>query len=54
MRKCGKIWTARQASDENITRRMRFTCCITKVTDTHLECVILIALLRQQWLRERA
>jgi hypothetical protein len=32
---------------------MRFPCWITKATDTHLEYVILIAILRQQWLRER-
>jgi hypothetical protein len=33
---------------------MRFACWITKATDTHTEYVILIALPRQQWLRERA
>jgi hypothetical protein len=33
--------------------RMRFVCTITKATDTHSECVILIAYPRQQWLRER-
>jgi hypothetical protein len=33
---------------------MRFVCLITKATDTHSEYVILIALPRQQWLRERA
>jgi hypothetical protein len=50
----GKYGTARQATDDNIIRRMRFACCITKATDTHSECVIHIAFLRQQWLRERA
>jgi hypothetical protein len=34
--------------------RMRFACWITKATNTHPECVILIAFPRQQWLRERA
>jgi hypothetical protein len=45
---------AREAADDNIIRRMRFACWITKATDTHSEYVILIALPRQQWLRERA
>jgi hypothetical protein len=49
-----KYVTARQATDDNIIRRMRFACRITKATDTHLEYVILIAFPRQQWLRERA
>jgi hypothetical protein len=49
-----KYGTARQATDDNIIRRMRFACCITKATDTHSEYVILIACPRQQWLRERA
>jgi hypothetical protein len=30
-----KYGTARQATDENIIRRMRFACWITKATDTH-------------------
>jgi hypothetical protein len=46
--------TARQATDDNIMRGMRFTCWITKVTDTHSKYVILIAFSRKQWLRERA
>jgi hypothetical protein len=33
--------------------RMRIACWVPKATDTHSGCVILIALLRQQWLRER-
>jgi hypothetical protein len=49
-----KYGTAGQTTDDNITRRMRFACWITKVTDTHSECVILITFPRQQWLRERA
>jgi hypothetical protein len=49
-----KYGTARQATDYNITQRMRFACWITKATDTHSEYVILIAFPHQQWLRERA
>jgi hypothetical protein len=44
----------RQATDDNIIRRMRFACWITKATDTHSEYVILIPLAQQQWLREHA
>jgi hypothetical protein len=43
-----------QATNESITRRMRFVCWITKATDTHSEYVIFIAFPRQQWLRERS
>jgi hypothetical protein len=49
--KCGR---AIQVTDDNIIRRMRFTCWITKATDTHTEYVMLIAFPRQQQLRERA
>jgi hypothetical protein len=49
-----KYGRARQDTDDNIIRRMRFVCWITKATDTHWEYVILIAYQRQQWLRERA
>ena len=38
-----KYGTARQATDDNIIRRMRFACRITKATDTHSEYVILMA-----------
>jgi hypothetical protein len=48
--KCGKL---RQATD-NIIRRMRFDCWITKATDTHSECVVLTAFPEQWWFRERA
>jgi hypothetical protein len=48
--KCG---TARQATDDNIIRRIRFACGIRKATDKHLEYVILPAFPRQQWVRER-
>jgi hypothetical protein len=33
---------ARQATDDNTIRRMRFACCITKGTDTYSEYVVLI------------
>jgi hypothetical protein len=33
-----KYVTARQATDDNIIRRMRFACCITKATDTLRTC----------------
>jgi hypothetical protein len=49
-----KYGTARQATEDNIIRRMCFACWITKATDTHSEYVIFIAFARQQWLRERA
>jgi hypothetical protein len=32
-----------EATDDNIIRRMRFACWITKATDTHSEYVVLIA-----------
>jgi hypothetical protein len=38
----GKYGTTRQATDDNIIRRMRFACWIAKATYTHSECVILI------------
>ena len=37
----------------DLTRRMRFACWMIKATDTHIECIILIALSREQWLHER-
>jgi hypothetical protein len=43
-----KFVTARQVTDDNIIRRMRFACRITKTTDRHSEYVILIAFPRQQ------
>ena len=48
-----KYGKARQATDNNIIRCMRFACWITKATDTHPEYVIRIPFPRQQWLRER-
>jgi hypothetical protein len=49
-----KYGTARQTTDDNIIRRMRFACWITEATDTHSEYVIRITFRRQKWLRERA
>jgi hypothetical protein len=49
-----KCVTARQATDDNIIRRMGFACWIIKVTDTRSEYVIIIAFSLQQWLRDRA
>jgi hypothetical protein len=48
-----KYGTIRQATHDNITRRMRFACWLIKATDTQPEYVILIAFPRQQWLLER-
>ena len=47
----GKHGTAGQATDD-IIRRMRIACCITKATNARY--VMFIAFLRQKWLRERA
>jgi hypothetical protein len=47
-----KYDTARQATDDNILRRMRTACWITKATNTHSEYVILIVFPQKQWLRE--
>jgi len=49
-----KNGTARQATDDNTIRRMRFAYWITTATDTHSEYVILIAFPQLQWLRERS
>ena len=51
MEKCGR---ARQVTDVNIMRCMRFACWIIKATNTHSEYLILTAFLRQQWLCERS
>jgi hypothetical protein len=49
-----KYGMAGQATDGNITRRMRIACWITKATDARSEYATLIAFPRQQWLRERS
>jgi len=41
-------------ADDNIIRRMRFSCRITKDTNTHTEYAMLIVFPWQQWLCERA
>jgi len=38
------IFRSRQTTEDNIIGRMRFTCWITKATDTHSEYVILLVL----------
>ena len=48
-----KCCTAGQATDDNIIRRMRFACWITKATDTHSEYAILF-FFTPTWLGERA
>ena len=49
-----KYGTAREATDYNLIRRMRFACWVTSAADTtHSEYVILTAFPQQQWLRER-
>jgi hypothetical protein len=52
MKICGKLGTARQAARHTIIGRKRFACRITKAANTHSEHVMLIVLLRQQWLRK--
>jgi hypothetical protein len=47
-----KYGVARQATDDNIIRRMRVVCGITKATDTHSEYVIPFAFPQEQWLHE--
>ena len=47
-----KYDTARQATDDNIKRRMSFACWITKATKAYSESVIHIAFPQQQLLRE--
>ena len=44
---CEICVTARQATDGNTIRRMRFACWIIKATDTHWEYVILTAFPRE-------
>jgi hypothetical protein len=49
--KCGRV---RQNIDDDIIRRRRFACWITKAADAYSEYVILFAFAPQQGLRERA
>lgn len=48
-----KYGKARQTTDYNIIRLMRFTCWVTNAADTHSEYVIPAAFTRQKLLRER-
>jgi hypothetical protein len=43
-----------RATDDNIIQHMCLTCWITKATNTHSECVILVAFPWQHWLHKRA
>ena len=45
--------TARQATDDDIIRRMPFACWITKATETQSEYVIVLLFPRKKLLRER-
>jgi len=38
----------RQATHDNIIRRMRIACWIIKATDTHSQCGIIVALPQRQ------
>ena len=49
-----KYGIARQGTNDNTIRRMRFACWITKATDINSEYVVLIACPLQQWLHHRA
>jgi hypothetical protein len=44
----GKMVGVRQVTDDNVIRRMRFACWITKATNTYSEYVIRIPFPRQQ------
>ena len=48
------IFYSQTGHNDNITRRMRFACWITKATNTNSECAIVITFLLQQWLHESA
>ena len=50
---CRKYGTAGEATDDNITRRMRIACWITNATDILPQYVIHIAFPQLQWLRKR-
>jgi len=49
-----KYGKARQATDDNIIRRMPVEGWITKATNTYAENVIVIAFPQQQWSCDRA
>jgi len=45
-----KYGTVRQVTDDNIIRRMRISCWVTKATDIHSEYVIILAFPQVKWL----
>ena len=45
---------SRQTIDDIVIRHMRIVCWINEATKVHLEYVMLIAFLLQQWLHEAA
>jgi hypothetical protein len=49
----GNYSTAREATDDNTIRYMRFACWVIKATDIHAEYVIIIVFVRQKYLRHR-
>jgi hypothetical protein len=53
MRYCGKNLVEPDRPHENMMGRMRLVCCINKATDTQSEYAIRMAVVQQQWLRER-
>ena len=44
-----KYGRTKEATDDTVIRRMRFSCWITRATNTHSEYVIVIGFPRQQW-----
>jgi len=51
---CGKNFLRRKATHDNTIRRMRFSCWITKATDTQSEYVKRIAFPLQHYLPKRS
>ena len=49
-----KYCTVGQVTDNSIIGRMRISCLKPTATDTHSECLLLIAFPRKQWIRELA
>jgi hypothetical protein len=45
--------TARQVTGDSVIRSIHIACWVTKITNTTLESVLLIAFQLQQWLLER-
>ena len=49
-----KYGRAREATDDDVIRRVHLACWVTEAADSHSEYVTLIEFTRQRWLRERA